>query len=327
MASLCSKCLAELRSGSQTCSQCGTEQVAKSGMGTGATRGVRPGTSNGVSNGNGTRNGLDPGFDPLALKFEPPPFERKIDPKSPQSLLGPSAHLSPGIATNASAPSASAPSADTAALGAGIAGPSLPWRSDPVRGSAPTPQDLLFGSLQPTYEGQLAAHSPVSAATGVLTSDPHVGDTQVGETQPLVTRTEVSPFGVSDRRPVRNGPFKKLFKPKVLIPVAVILVAGAMVASVMATTHTTTRTPKTATPKTSAGGKSGARVSTRALSHRSATAKTMTVALRSPGDDPDLTSRSASETMRRSTSYWTPAPLGFASSRIWCPQVSAKVFT
>src|SRR6202041_1622963 len=54
----------------------------------------------------------------------------------------------------------------------------------------------------------------------------------------------------------------------------------------MATTHTTTRTPKTATPKTSAGGKSGARVSTRALSHRSATAKTMTVALRSPGDDP-----------------------------------------
>src|ERR1700721_760477 len=166
MASVCSKCLAELRSGSQTCSQCGTEQVAKSGMGTGATRGVQPGTSNGVSNGNGTRNGLDPGFDPLALKFEPPPFERKIDPKSPQSLLGPSAHLSPGIATNASAPSASAPSAsaasapsaDTAALGTSIAGPSLPWRSDPVRGSAPTPQDLLFGSLQPTYEGHLPPH-------------------------------------------------------------------------------------------------------------------------------------------------------------------------
>jgi hypothetical protein len=105
--------------------------------------------------------------------------------------------------------------------------------------------------------------------------------------------TELSPFGVTAHRTrPRSGVLGKLRKPKVFIPIAVLVVAGAMVASVMVTTSSSP--PKTAAPKTSTGnGKPGVRVSTKALSHHTAPGKTVTIALRSPDNDPrpDITVR------------------------------------
>ena len=139
----------------------------------------------------------------------------------------------------------------------------------------PTPQELLFGS-------PLHTDGDPSAVADAPGQDP----------RPPAVLTELSPFGVTAHRSrPRNGFLGKLLKPKVFIPIAVLVVAGAMVASVAVTAS---NSPKTAGPKTSTGtGKSGGRVSTKALSHRTAPGKTVTIPLRSPGNDPrpDITVR------------------------------------
>lgn len=370
MASLCTKCLAELQSGSQICSQCGTEQVAV-GMGTSTAPGAGPGTLNGIGDatnpgagttsgsgngnvaGNGTglpagvslptgaapttpirasvgsplpgavapqtvlppvvppipgKDGLgsddaaaataksnENGSDALALKWEPPPFERTIDPASPQSLLGASAHRAPGSKV-ASRPVNPAVNPASAVI------PTVAPPVVPPPDTAPTPQEMLFGAPQLAHEQPAAVHSPQTGAAGVagahtdtslfgapLFGAPRVDAPQDGDApghdSNRSAHSEVAKAGATHRSRVRDGVLRKLLKPKALIPIAIIVVAGAMVASVMATAGSST--PKTATSKTNTGsGKSGQPVKTKALSHGTAPGKTVTIALRSPGNDP-----------------------------------------
>lgn len=230
----------------------------------------------------------------FALKREPPPFERKIDPASPQSLLGPSSHQSPGSTVSGLGASGRGASVESAAN-----------RTEPQHATVPTPQDLLFGSLQPT------ASDPVTVAGAPTFTSSQPAASQIAST--TLTAQEPAPApapsGVAhrdrtrdrDSDPVhvrvrgRNGTLHKLMKPKVMIPIAILVIAGAMVASVMATVNT--KAPVKALLSTGSS-KSGTHPSTKALSHgkpipRIATAHTLTIALRSPADDarPDITVR------------------------------------
>ena len=375
MASLCTKCLAELQQGSPTCPHCGAVQgstpmfgekgllnsVGQAGSGlpgnglagndlAGNGDGTMNGGGNGFASGGGLGSGpgipsgmppgtmaqrtvpgavlpqivLPPVVPPIpgaenlgaageataeasdenasfALKWEPPPFERTIDPASPQSLLGPSSHRAPGstapakpaAAPHALAPTAAPTPAPPAVAPAATIPPAAPTPAPPAvaraatippatipvqprQASGPTPQELLFGTPQPASEVPLSELHPATA-------EPETAEPETAPVAPAMTHSHTA----------RNRGLRKLLKQqKAMIPIAVLVIAGAMVASVMATAST--KPPAKAVTKTSTVG---THPSTKPLSHgtppRAATGKTLVVALRSPADDarPDVTVR------------------------------------
>ena len=373
MASLCTKCLAELQFGSQVCSQCGAENGAppKVEAGSPLAAAVTGRTSGNV----GTPGTVPPGAslpspppeggflppvvpplpptggppvrapsadtadpDPaFALKWEPPPFERTIDPASPQSLLGPSSHRAPGSTPSPAAPGRGATSGG--APGTGVPGPGAPGGDDsgagvsatevsatqvsatevltttvpgpqiesgpevpsppipvaenpsteiagkpePARTSAPTPQELLFGSLQGNGTN---GEAPAKAPAHVETPAPAQARTFPVAAAPR----ELDPARPTGHHKTRSGFLGKLVKQKALIPVAVLLVVAAVVASVMATggssapTHTALTKPTTGTRPPS---RPPTHVKTKAASgHHPVLGPTLSIALRSPSDDP-----------------------------------------
>jgi Protein of unknown function (DUF3443) len=295
MATLCTKCLTALRSGSRVCSKCGTEQHPTLEP---TIRETTPGGS-ASKRSTSTRSlgwsaDLEPKWDPPAFQltaFEAFPVEQvpaiqkvptpEIDPTSPQSLLGPSSYA---------APKSAVPSPD--ALPHPLTDDSAADHSAAATGSAPTAQDLLFGSLLGKPASQSSPPTPATSPAPATMPTPPTPHAPVSAPTPVSSVTPASAVTANSEAPHQEAGnrFAKLTKPQLLVPIAGLLVV-AVVASVMAVGGSTTprqsalANSHSKTKTTTATGSTG-HVSTKSLSFGTPTGSAMSIPLRSTGNDP-----------------------------------------